>query len=75
MSLYFFRFHNLRREEENKKKKKMELLRQRRGAKVFHRASNVDLHHLTAPSRLFEKASDDPSDSLDEIALKIPRFE
>jgi hypothetical protein len=75
MSLYFFRFHNLRREEENKKKKKMEQLRQRRGAKVFHRASSVDLNCLTTPSRLFEKTPMNPSDSLDQIALLIPRFD
>lgn len=72
MSMFFFRFHNLQREEANKKKKKIEL-RQRRGGKVFRRVSRSDLNHLTAPSRLFEKT---PMihDSLDEIALQIPRL-
>lgn len=73
MSMFFFRLHNLQREEANKKKKKIEL-RQRRGAKVFRRVSRGDLSHLTAPSRLFEKTPMNPSDSLDEIALQIPRF-
>lgn len=73
MSMFFFRLHNLQREEANKKKKKIEL-RQRRGAKVFRRMSRADLSHLTAPSRLFEKTPMNPSDSLDEIALQIPRF-
>ncbi|KAG5679047.1 hypothetical protein PVAND_008645 [Polypedilum vanderplanki] len=72
MSMFFFRLHNLQREEANKKKKKAEL-RQRRGAKVFRRVSRADLSHLTAPSRLFEKTPMNPSDSLDEIALQIPR--
>lgn len=77
MSLFFFRLHNLQREEANKKKKKAEL-RQRRGARVFKRVSNSGLscnYELTA-NRLFEKASMIPSDrldSLDEIALQIPR--
>lgn len=75
MSMFFFRLHNLQREEANKKKKKIEL-RQRRGAKVFRRMSRSDLSHFsTAPSRLFEKTPMNPSDSLDEIALQIPRFD
>jgi hypothetical protein len=73
MSMFFFRLHNLQREEENKKKKKAEL-RHRRGAKVFQRISRTELNHLTAPSRLFEKTPMNPSDSLDEIALQIPRY-
>lgn len=73
MSMFFFRLHNLQREEANKKKKKAEL-RQRRGAKVFRRVSRSDLGHLTlGPSRLFERTPMSPSDSLDEIALQIPR--
>jgi hypothetical protein len=71
--MFFFRLHNLQREEANKKKKKAEL-RHRRGAKVFRRVSRADLSHLTAPSRLFEKTPMNPSDSLDEIALQIPRY-
>ena len=74
MSMFFFRLHNLQREEANKKKKKIEL-RQRRGGRVFRRLSRPDLNHLTAPSRLFEKTPMNPSDSLDEIALQIPRFD
>lgn len=73
MSMFFFRLHNLQREEENKKKKKAELSH-RRGARVFRRISRGDLSHLTAPSRLFEKTPMNPSDSLDEIALQIPRY-
>lgn len=76
MSMFFFRLHNLQREEANKKKKKIEQFRQRRGAKVFRRVSRSDFGtHLTVPSRLFEKTPMNPSDSLDEIALQIPRFE
>ncbi|XP_025832580.1 potassium channel subfamily T member 2 isoform X1 [Agrilus planipennis] len=65
MSMYFFRLHNLRRAEEDKKKKQ----RQRRNPRS--RYSNA----LTlAPSRLFEKTPLTPSDSLDEVALQIPRM-
>jgi hypothetical protein len=86
MSMFFFRLHNLQREEANKQKKKViqqkhqqqQRQRQRRGAKVF-RASvttpTTSVNHLTVgPSRLFEKTPMSPSDSLDEIALQIPRF-
>ncbi|KAF0764525.1 potassium channel subfamily T member 2 isoform X5 [Aphis craccivora] len=60
MSMFFFRLHNLRREEEIKKRRK-------RGMR--HR------HQLTlAPSRLFEKPPLTPSDSLDAVALQIPRI-
>ncbi len=73
MSMFFFRLHNLQREEANKRKKRAEL-RQRRGAKVFKRTSISGSSQLTlAPSRMFEKPSINPSDSLDEIALQIPR--
>ncbi|KAJ3663714.1 hypothetical protein Zmor_007941 [Zophobas morio] len=67
MSMYFFRLHNLRRAEEDKKKKQ-----QRRKGRVVgcHRYANA----LTlAPSRLFERPPLTPSDSLDEVALQIPR--
>lgn len=75
MSLFFFRLHNLQREEAKKKRKKEELL-QRRGAKVFRRMSYADTNHMTlGPSRLFEKTPMKPSDSLDEIAMKIPRYD
>jgi hypothetical protein len=84
MSLFFFRLHNLQREEANKKKKKVQQhhqqqqqrQRQRRGAKVFRSVTNQSssFNHLTVgPSRLFEKTPMSPSDSLDEIALQIPR--
>ncbi|EAT39269.1 AAEL008916-PA [Aedes aegypti] len=80
MSLFFFRLHNLQREEANKKRKKQQQQqqqrqRQRRGAKVFRGVScNSGFSHLTlGPSRLFEKTPMSPSDSLDEIALQIPR--
>ncbi|XP_058465529.1 potassium channel subfamily T member 1 isoform X6 [Malaya genurostris] len=80
MSLFFFRLHNLQREEANKKRKKaqqqqQQRQRQRRGAKVFRGAScNSGISHLTlGPSRLYEKTPMSPSDSLDEIALQIPR--
>lgn len=66
MSLFFFRLHNLRREEEKKRRH-----RQGGGSGQLTR----DPSPLTlAPSRLFEKAPVTPSDSLDEIALQIPRF-
>ncbi|EGK96239.1 AGAP013138-PA [Anopheles gambiae str. PEST] len=84
MSLFFFRLHNLQREEANKKRKKQQQqqqqqqqrVRQRRGAKVFRGVScNSGISHLTlGPSRLFEKTPMSPSDSLDEIALQIPRY-
>ncbi|KAL5290206.1 KCNT2 family protein [Megaselia abdita] len=77
MSMFFFRFHNLQRAEENKRKKKAERQRQqqrqRRGGKVFHSTNETTGYLTLAPSRLFEKTPMNPSDSLDEIALQIPR--
>lgn len=78
MSMFFFRLHNLQRAEENKRKKRAEQRhrqqqRQRRGAKVFRCVSDSTGHLTLAPSRLFEKTPMSPSDSLDEIALQIPR--
>lgn len=72
--MFFFRLHNLQREQENKRKKcAQQRQRQRRGARIFR--SDSDTGHLTlAPSRLFEKTPVKPSDSLDEIALQIPRY-
>jgi hypothetical protein len=80
MSLFFFRLHNLRREEENKRRKKTNSgsststgggMQQRRSiSSGWHR------YHGTLPvkpSRLFERTPLTPSDSLDEIALQIPR--
>ncbi|XP_055311132.1 potassium channel subfamily T member 2 isoform X3 [Sitodiplosis mosellana] len=75
MSMFFFRLHNLQREQENKRKKtvQQQRQRQRRGAKVFRSDSDTTGHLTLAPSRLFEKTPVKPSDSLDEIALQIPR--
>lgn len=80
MSLFFFRQHNLRREEEIKRRKKANSgsststgggMQQRRsislGRNRYHSALAVK------SSRLFEKTPLTPSDSLDEIALQIPR--
>ncbi|XP_054090375.1 potassium channel subfamily T member 2 isoform X7 [Zeugodacus cucurbitae] len=65
------------RAEESKRKKRVERQRQqqrqRRGAKVFRCVSDSTGHLTLAPSRLFEKTPMSPSDSLDEIALQIPR--
>uniref|UniRef100_A0A1B0F9A6 Uncharacterized protein n=1 Tax=Glossina morsitans morsitans TaxID=37546 RepID=A0A1B0F9A6_GLOMM len=65
------------RAEESKRKKRVERQRlrqrQRRGAKVFRSVINSTGHLTLAPSRLFEKTPMSPSDSLDEIALQIPR--
>lgn len=78
MSMFFFRLHNLQRAEENKRKKRVEQQRQqqrqRRGAKVFKCVSDSTGHLTLAPSRLFERTPMSPSDSLDEIALQIPRW-
>lgn len=76
MSMFFFRLHNLQREQENKRKKSVQQQRQRqrRGAKVFRSDSDTTGHLTLAPSRLFEKTPVKPSDSLDEIALQIPRY-
>lgn len=76
MSMFFFRLHNLQREQENKRKKSVaqQRQRQRRGAKVFRSDSDTTGHLTLAPSRLFEKTPMNPSDSLDEIALQIPRY-
>ncbi|XP_037044474.1 potassium channel subfamily T member 2 isoform X8 [Bradysia coprophila] len=73
MSMFFFRLHNLQREQENKRKKSAERQRQRRGGKVFRCVSDSTGHLTLAPSRLFERTPMSPSDSLDEIALQIPR--
>jgi hypothetical protein len=78
--MFFFRLRNLKRDEENKKKKQQveqtyHFNRQRRGAKVFRTTSlSSESDQLTVPSRLFERTSLNPSDSLDKIALQIPRF-
>lgn len=76
MSMFFFRLHNLQRERDNKRKKlqQQQRQRQRRGAKVFRSDSDTTGHLTLAPSRLFEKTPMNPSDSLDEIALQIPRY-
>nr|XP_018901015.1 PREDICTED: potassium channel subfamily T member 2 isoform X3 [Bemisia tabaci] len=61
MSMFFFRLHNLQRAEQKRRQRK-------KGGRVVRRSP------LTlAPSRLFEKPPLTPSDSLDEVALTIPR--
>lgn len=75
MSLFYFRLHNLQREDASKRRNVE--IHQRRNEKVFHRLSTDDVAHLTAPSRLFEKTPmiSSDQDSLDEIAIRIPRSE
>lgn len=80
MSMFFFRHRNLKRDEENKKREKQKIeqtyhfTRQRRGAKVFKTSSpSSESDQLTAPSRLFERTSINPRDSMDAVALQIPR--
>lgn len=81
MSVFFFRLHNLRRQAEEDRKKK-----QKRGGQGGQRGTNCgDQPQPTAgsmqysnrvhrgPSKLFERAPLQPSDSLDEIAFQIPR--
>ncbi|XP_061704849.1 potassium channel subfamily T member 2 [Cydia pomonella] len=63
MSMFFFRFHNLRRAEEKRKKTN----RNPRNSR------SMAMDTLTAPSRLLERPASSPVDSLDEIALQIPR--
>jgi len=80
MSLFFFRLHNLRREEENKRRKKANSgsststgggMQQRRSISLGRHRYHGSL--AVKPSRLFERTPLTPSDSLDEIALQIPR--
>ncbi|KPI96071.1 hypothetical protein RR46_06805 [Papilio xuthus] len=59
MSIFFFRFHNLRRAEDRK-----------RGKTEGVMSSDM----VTAPSRLLERPLSEPADSLDEIASQIPRL-
>ncbi|XP_076227728.1 slowpoke 2 isoform X3 [Nomia melanderi] len=82
MSMYFFRLHNLRRQAEEVRKKRQKGRTNQGG----QRGTNCsDQSQPTAgsmhccnrvhrgPSRLFERAPLQPSDSLDEIAFQIPR--
>ncbi|XP_046141452.1 potassium channel subfamily T member 2 isoform X3 [Osmia bicornis bicornis] len=82
MSMYFFRLHNLRRQAEEVRKKRQK----GRSNQSGQRGTNcTDQSQPTAgsmhccnrvhrgPSRLFERAPLQPSDSLDEIAFQIPR--
>ena len=79
--MFFFRLHNLRREEQNKRRKKHNKMNRECGP-----PSPSSTRSETAPIRgvctnaiiqgagkLFEKQPLHPSDSLDEIALQIPR--
>lgn len=81
MSMYFFRLHNLRRAEEDKKRKKQiqdQQKRRRHRSSIYQRRYNNNQFSgsgLTlVPSRLFERPPLTPSDSLDEVALQIPRW-
>ncbi|XP_078048747.1 slowpoke 2 isoform X2 [Augochlora pura] len=86
MSMYFFRLHNLRRQAEEVRKQRRKGQRKGRPSQGSQRGTNCsDQSQPTAgsmhccnrvnrgPSRLFERAPLQPSDSLDEIAFQIPR--
>ncbi|KAL0280731.1 UNVERIFIED_CONTAM: hypothetical protein PYX00_001948 [Menopon gallinae] len=80
MSMFFFRLHNLRREELNKRQKKQQVNRECAPPSPSSTRSEtrpVYAHYTNAiiaeAGRLFEKPLLQPSDSLDEIALQIPR--
>ncbi|KAK1128280.1 hypothetical protein K0M31_002750 [Melipona bicolor] len=79
--MYFFRLHNLRRQAEEVRKKRQK----GRSSQSGQRGTNcTDQSQPTAgsmhcfnrvhrgPSKLFERAPLQPSDSLDEIAFQIP---
>lgn len=82
MSVFFFRLHNLRRQAEaQKKREKCSGTGQpgQRGTNCGDQSqptagsmqSCKKIHR--GPSKLFERAPLEPSDSLDEIAFQIPR--
>jgi len=83
MSMYFFRLHNLRRQAEEVRKKRQKQSRGSQGGQLG--TNHTDQSQPTAgtmqcfnrvhrgPSKLFERAPLQPSDSLDEIAFQIPR--
>lgn len=77
--MYFFRLHNLRRAEEDKRRKKQyqDQQKRRHRSSIYQRrytGSQCSGTGLTlVPSRLFERPPLTPSDSLDEVALQIPR--
>nr|XP_033332349.1 potassium channel subfamily T member 2 isoform X7 [Megalopta genalis] len=86
MSMYFFRLHNLRRQAEEVRKQRRKGQRKGIPSQGSQRGTNCsDQLQPTAgsmhccnrvnrgPSRLFERAPLQPSDSLDEIAFQIPR--
>lgn len=79
MSMYFFRLHNLRRAEEDKRRKKQlqDQQKRRRRVSIYQRRYTGSQCSETGPSlvpsRLFERPPLTPSDSLDEVALQIPR--
>ncbi|KZC10637.1 hypothetical protein WN55_00389 [Dufourea novaeangliae] len=80
--MYFFRLHNLRRQAEEVRKKRQKG-RTNQGGQLGTNSSNhpqptaESMHSWNkvhrGPSRLFERAPLQPSDSLDEIAFQIPR--
>lgn len=64
MSMFFFRFRNLRRAEETRKNP----------CGNTYASRNMKPDTLTTPSRLLERPLDEPLDSMDEYELQIPRF-
>ena len=79
MSMFFFRLHNLRRQEQKRKKPTMNIecappspssTRSETRPVLGGPYTNAIIH---GAGRLFEKTPMQPSDSLDEIALQIPR--
>ncbi|KAI4478346.1 hypothetical protein M0804_012000 [Polistes exclamans] len=83
MSMYFFRLHNLRRQAEEVRKKRLKRGRNNQsgqlgtncGDQLQPTAESMQCPNKVhrGPSKLFERAPLQPSDSLDEIAFQIPR--
>lgn len=78
--MFFFRLHNLRREEENKRFKKAKVNREcappspsSTRSETRHMYGQYTNAIIAGAGRLFERTPLQPSDSLDEIALQIPR--
>lgn len=63
--MFFFRFHNLQRAEEKRKTRHRSMTKS---------SQTMSSDTVTAPSRLLERPLSEPIDSMDEIALQIPRF-
>lgn len=81
-NVFFFRMHKLRnrqqqqQQQQEQKKREQQKNRNRRMKSAIHCPNLGDSKILNLnPGRLFERpASMDPSDSLDYIALQIPRW-